>query len=158
MSLSSAIRRREFLVQTASATAGALGVTGLAADVFADEIKNEKQTNRKRKRRARSVHKLKEGHFKDHVGDKFKVSGLRHDVILKLVAVHGHKHDSDSNRPIHIRPQTFSLLFVAPHDEERLTSSIHEFEHPDFGEVDLFLHEVMADDYAKTRYYEVVFN
>ena len=163
MSTSQFLRRRQFLGQAVFASS--LALFGLTTDVFGADKKGKKQRKRrrsKRKKRNRNrptkVLDLTEDHFEELVGQEFKASSLRRPVKLKLLEVREHDHHTDhTQRPIHIRQEPFSLLFIAP-GGEKLESGIHELEHPELGEFNLFLHEVGADLDVKTIHYEVVFN
>jgi hypothetical protein len=82
---------------------------------------------------------------------------LKYHTRLKLASVRVEKVGRQSQRPIHLRQQPFSLLFIAP-GREKLNSGIYEVEHPEIGDVNLFLHEVGADQDLRTVHYEAVFN
>jgi hypothetical protein len=149
--------RRRFLAWVT--TVGGLSALGMSIRLEAaeKEKRTAKKGNKKRKRRAVSVLDLRHRHFQELVGQEFEVSSLRRDIKLELVEVRQHEVHKQSRRPIYIRQQPFSLLFIAP-GREKLKSCIYELEHPELGEFDLFLHEVGADRDAKTVHYEVVFN
>jgi hypothetical protein len=150
--------RRQFLAQTGAALAAlgcSIGVS--AAEAETKEKKGEAKI-RKSKRKTAAVFELSEEHFEYLVGQHFRVSGAKRPVKMKLVEVREHDHHTDHvRRPIHIRQEPFSLLFIAP-GGEKLESGIYEVEHPELGEFNLFLHEVGADADVKAVHYEVVFN
>ena len=141
------LRRRQFLARTGAA----LAAFGCPIGVSAAGSKTSKC-------KTAAVFELGEEHFKRLVGQHFRVSGPKRPVKMELVEVQGHHHHSDhTQRPIHVRQEPFSLLFMAP-GGEKLESGIHEVQHPELGEFNLFLHEVLADANVKAVHYEVVFN
>jgi hypothetical protein len=153
MALSSSLQRREFLARTAAA--GAVGLVGLA-DVSSEAAAGEKPSGDS-PTPARSTRELSAAHFRPLIGQRVLVSGVAGSAAMMLVDVRGHDQSRDAARPVHVRQESFALLFQAPSDVT-LNAEIQQVEHPQVGQFDLFMHEVAANVGGPTRNYEIVFN
>ena len=154
------LQRRQFLGWTGlAATCTVLGLsTSLLGGTKKKKRKKGKRAKKSQMMQTPSAVDLSEEHFEDLVGDEFEISNLRDHIKLKLLEVREHDHHTDAvNRPSHVRMEPFSLLFIAPNGEV-VESGIYELEHPELGDVDLFLHEVGVDQDVDTVHYEVIFN
>ncbi|GAA5505756.1 DUF6916 family protein [Novipirellula caenicola] len=149
MSLEMKTPRRDFLAATTAIAAACAASVQVSQGTASDDLVLTPQ----------SRGSMTADDFSERIGQSFRVENAygvrsRQQATLVLEQVIPHRHDPQ--RPEHLRPRGYSLVF-SPQNNERLESQTHRFQTAGMAAFDMLLNQTTPPGAARIRY-EVVVN
>ncbi|GAA4454026.1 DUF6916 family protein [Novipirellula rosea] len=149
MSLEKKTPRRDFLVTTTAIAATCAAAVQAPRGTASEDVVPPPQSRAG----------MTAADFCERIGQSFHVENSygvrsRQHATLVLEQVIPHRHDPQ--RPGHLRPRGYSLVF-SPQNNERLESQTHRFQTTGMPAIDMLLNQTTPPGAARIRY-EVVVN